>query len=146
MYIGFKHLHSGLAYLVVLLLIITIVNSLLGLTGKRNFKERDLRIPLFTLILSHIQLLVGLGIFFVSPAIKWFSERFETSDIMKNSGDRLLNLEHPLMMIIGIVFITIGFSKHKKVESSSGKFKTLFIFYGIGLILVLGRIPWSQWF
>src|SRR5699024_8815945 len=115
MYIGFKHLHSGLAYLVVLLLIITIVNSLLGLTGKRDFKERDLRIPLFTLILSHIQLLVGIGIFFVSPAIKWFNDRFETSDIMKNSGDRLLNLEHPLMMIIGIVFITIGFSKHKKI-------------------------------
>lgn len=146
MYIGFKHLHSGLAYLVVLLLIISIVNSLLGLTGKRNFKDRDLRIPLFTLILSHIQLLVGIGIFFVSPLVQWFNERKEVGDIMKNSTDRLFSLEHPLMMIIGIIFITIGFSKHKKVESDSGKFKTLFIFYSIGLILILGRIPWSQWF
>jgi len=42
--------------------------------------------------------------------------------------------------------ITMGFSKHKKQTTDKGKFKTLTIFYGLGLLFVLSRIPWSQWF
>ncbi len=146
MYTGLQHLHSFWAYLVLIMLIIAVVNALLGLVGKRTFGDRDLRIPLFTLIVSHIQLLVGIIIFFISPLIQWFSKNEEVSSIMKNADLRLYNLEHPLMMIIGIILITIGFSKHKKKDSSSAKFKTILIFYGIALILILSRIPWDAWF
>lgn len=138
---GFKHLHSLLAYLVVILIIISVINALIGLIGKRSFIAKDLRIPLFTLILSHIQLLVGLVLFFISPMIQWFNSNTETANIMKNSSLRLYNLEHPLMMIIGVVFITLGFSSHKKKTTPAAKFRTIFIFYTIGLILILARIP-----
>lgn len=143
---GFTHLHSFLAYLVVLLIVIAVVNALLGLTGKRTFSDRDLRISLFTLILAHIQLLIGIALFFLSPMIQWFQENNEVSEIMKNADLRLYNLEHPLMMIIGIILITIGFSKHKKASSSKAKFTNILVFYGIGMILILSRIPWSAWF
>ena len=146
MYTGLQHLHSFWAYLVLIMLIIAVVNALLGLVGKRTFGDKDLRIPLFTLIVSHIQLLVGIIIFFISPLIQWFNKNEEVSSIMKNADLRLYNLEHPLMMIVGIILITIGFSKHKKKESSAQKFKTILIFYGIALVLILSRIPWSTWF
>jgi hypothetical protein len=58
----------------------------------------------------------------------------------------LTSLEHPLINIIAIVLITIGWSKHKKAANNDAKFQSIAIFYGIGLVLILSRIPWSLWF
>jgi hypothetical protein len=49
------------------------------------------------------------------------------------------------MMILAIVFITIGFSKHKKQTTDAGKFKTILIWYGLALVFMLVKIPWAQW-
>ena len=65
---------------------------------------------------------------------------------MKDSSARLLAVEHPIVMILAIVLITIGWSKHKKQVKSESKFKTFTIFYGLALVLILSRIPWSNWF
>jgi hypothetical protein len=63
-----------------------------------------------------------------------------------NSAARLLAVEHPFINILAIVLITIGWSKHKKVMEATAKFKKIAIFYGLGLLLILSRIPWGQWF
>jgi len=139
-----KMLHSYWAYLVVLLLVIAFINALIGLAKKKSFTDKDLRISLFTLIVIHIQLLIGLGWYFMSPSYKTLKE-VGMGETMKESGLRLLAVEHPLMMILAIVLITIGFSKHKKQNTDKGKFKTITIFYGLALLFVLSRIPWSQW-
>jgi hypothetical protein len=55
-------------------------------------------------------------------------------------------VEHPIMMILAIILITMGFSKHKKQQTDKGRFKTILLYYGIALILVLSRIPWGNWF
>ena len=67
-------------------------------------------------------------------------------DVMKDAMLRLFAVEHPLIMIIAVVLITIGYSKHKKKEEAKAKFKTLSIFYTIALLLILSRIPWGNWF
>ena len=135
-----KDIHSYWAYLVLALLVYTVFNAITGFTKKRTFADKDLRLGLFTLIVSHIQLLIGLGWYFMSP---WYKS-------MKASGidasNRLLAVEHPIMMLIAIILITIGWSKHKKKTEDLAKFKTFMIFYGIALLLVLSRIPWSNWF
>lgn len=58
--------------------------------------------------------------------------------------DRLLALEHPLVNLLAITAITIGWSRHKRAADES-KFKAISIFYSAGLILLLSRIPWSLW-
>lgn len=65
--------------------------------------------------------------------------------VMKDATARLFIVEHPLMMILGVVFLTIGFSKQKNKTTDFTKFKTIANFYGIALLLVLSRIPWGQW-
>ena len=65
---------------------------------------------------------------------------------MKDAALRLTSLEHPLINIIAIVLITIGWSKHKKATTSEAKFKSIAVFFGLGLLLILSRIPWSLWF
>ena len=134
-----KDIHSYWAYIVLGILIFSVVNAVLGFTKKRSFTDKDLRIGLFTLIVSHIQLLIGLGWYFMSP---WYKSMKENGI---DTGNRLLALEHPIVMIIAIVFITIGWSKHKKKIEDTEKFKTFSIFYGIALLLVLYRIPWNNW-
>ena len=64
---------------------------------------------------------------------------------MKNAVDRLYLVEHPLINIIAIVLITMGYSKHKKKLTSTPKFSTIAVFYTIALILFLSRIPWNTW-
>jgi hypothetical protein len=140
MYAFIQKFHSGWAYLALLLLVITVLNSVLGMVSKKEFSSKDRTIALLGLIFSHVQLLVGLVLYFISPLGKaGLSE-------MSNAAIRLTALEHPLINIIAIVFITIGWSKHKKATTSEAKFKTISIFYGIGLLLILARIPWHLWF
>ena len=139
-----KIIHSYWAYIVVFLILIAVINALAGLVKKRSFTDKDLRISLFTLIVTHIQLLIGLGWYFMSP---WYKSLKEVgmSEAMKEAGLRFQAIEHPLMMILAIIFITIGWSKHKKQNTDAGKFRAIFIFYGIGLLFILSRIPWAQW-
>ncbi len=138
-----KDIHSYWAYIGLAILIIAVINAVTGLINKRDFKEKDLRLGLFTLIVTHIQLLIGLAWYFMSPWYKALSSN--GGEVMKDAATRLLAVEHPLTMIIAIVLITIGWSKHKKKTESAAKFKTFVIFYGLGLILILSRIPWSNW-
>ena len=139
MYETIKSVHSILAYAALGLLLLASINAIFGLTSKKLFTDKDLRLSLFTLIICHIQLLVGLILYFVSPL---GSAQLGN---MKDAAMRLTSLEHPLINIIALVLITIGWSKHKKEESNNGKFKKIAIFYTIGLILLLAMIPWENW-
>ena len=134
-----QSIHSTLAYAVLAVLVITVINAFLGLSSKRNFTKNDRSLSLMTLILSHIQLVVGLILWLTSPLGK------DALSQMSNAALRLTAVEHPLINLIAIALITIGWSKHKKEESSNGKFKKIGIFYALGLLLFLSRIPWSNW-
>jgi hypothetical protein len=140
MYQFIQKFHSGWAYITLILLVIAVANALIGLFSKKEFTTTDRKIALFALIFAHIQLTVGLFLYFVSPL------GFASFGQMSDKALRLTSLEHPLINIIAIVLITIGWSKHKKLITSISKFKTVSIFYGLGLLLVLSRIPWSLWF
>ena len=140
MYHFIQEFHKGWAYIALLLLVIAVVNSALGMSSQKEFTAKDRKIALFGLIATHIQLLVGLILYFVSPL---GSAAF---GIMKDAAMRLTSLEHPLTNIIAITLITIGWSKHKKATDSKAKFKSIAVFFGLGLLLILSRIPWSLWF
>lgn len=140
-----KMLHSGWAYITLLLLIVTLVNAIIGFTTNKEFKEKDLRLPLFTLIVAHIQLIIGFIAYFMSAQFAYLRENGMATS-MKDPEIRLFVIEHPLMMILAIIFITIGFSKHKNQATDKAKFKIISIFYGFALLFVLSKIPWSQWF
>ncbi len=144
MYNIVQTLHSYWAYLVLLILILATFNALVKYFGKKEFHAKDFRITLFTLIVSHIQLLIGLLLYFVSPRLSLFSE-LGMGEIMGNAMNRLYLIEHPLINIIAVALITMGYSKQKKKLTSTSKFKVIAIFYSIALVLFLSRIPWDSW-
>ena len=143
MYNILKTVHSYWAFFVLTILFIAILNALIRMISKKSFNSTDLRISLFGLIFSHIQLLIGLILYFISP---WFDQWSSLGmGVMKNNESRLYLVEHPITNILAIFFITIGWSLHKKQSESSKKFLRISLFYGFGYILLLSRIPWSRW-
>jgi hypothetical protein len=142
MYIGLQHLHSGLAYLALLSLIFVIFYALIGTLSGREFTEKDRKIAMIAFILCHTQLLIGLILYFVSPL--GFS-LLTGGGAMADPAARLTALEHPLINIAAIVLISIGYIRSKKLEASRSKFRSIYMMYAVGLVLILSRIPWSAW-
>lgn len=137
-------LHSYLAYVALAVLFLAVANAIIGLVSNKMFlPQKDFRLSLFALILCHLQLLVGLLLFFVSPNGLNAIEQLGMGGM--DSASRLLAVEHPFINIIALVLITIGWSRHKKFMEGNKKFKSIAIFYGLGLVLILSRIPWTQW-
>ncbi|MDE0560320.1 hypothetical protein OU792_10015 [Algoriphagus sp. NF] len=142
MYTGLQHAHSGLAYLVLIALIVVIFLMLIGSLSGREFTEKDRKIALIAFILSHVQLLLGLILYFVSPV---GLSLLQGGGAMSDPAARLTALEHPLINIVAIVLITIGYSRAKKAQTSRAKFRSIYMLYAVGLVLILSRIPWSAW-
>ena len=143
MYIYLKTVHSYWAFFVLFILVAVIINAFIGRYMGKEFSTKDLRISLFGLIFSHIQLLIGLILYFVSP---WFDQWAEIGiGVMKDTQTRLYLVEHPIINILAIVLITMGWSMHKRQSESSKKFLRIILFYSLGLLLLLSRIPWSTW-
>jgi hypothetical protein len=136
---GFKHLHILLPYLLLLLPLLAIVVSLVK-EKNETVSGKPSKLVLFTLIFSHIQLVVGL-VLLVMDIMK-------NTGIMKNPDLRKKLVEHPAMMILAVVFITIGYSKAKRATNGRVRAKKIAVFYGLGLLITLVAITylgyWSQ--
>jgi hypothetical protein len=135
--------HSNWALAVLLLMLIAIANSSVKLILKKEFNTIDRKISLYAMVAVHIQLLLGIYVYFTSAIVQSGFSNMKAA--MKDAMIRLFVVEHPMMMILGVGFITYGFIKTKKMELSNKKFRHIVIFYSLGLIFILSRIPWASW-
>ena len=123
---GFKHLHILLPYLILLLPLLAIIVSLVK-EKNETVSGKPSKLVLFSLIFSHIQLVVGLVLLVMNI--------MSNSNIMKTPELRKKLVEHPVMMILAVVFITIGYSKAKRATNGRDRAKKIAIFYGLGLLI-----------
>jgi hypothetical protein len=63
---------------------------------------------------------------------------------MSNTDSRYTFIEHPLMMLLAIILISVGRVKAKKIEDSKKSAKTIFFYFFIALILILVRTPFDK--
>ena len=61
---------------------------------------------------------------------------FDQLGNMKDAAMRLTSLEHPLINIIALALITIGWSKHKKKKAIMENSKRLLFFFWLSFNLV----------
>ena len=147
MYEIFQLIHKALFFVVMLLGLAVLAKAAMGLSGKTAFAETDRKLGLFFMISNHTQLLVGLILYlFLSPFGLNAITGLGMAEVMKNAEYRQIAVEHVSTNIIAIVLITIGYSKNKRAFSNIAKHKNALIFYGLGLVLLLSRIPWSKLF
>lgn len=128
------HSHSILRWVALLFLVIAIVNSLLGVIRKTSFTGTDLKMSLWAMVTFHLQVLLGIVLYFISPKVQF------TAGMMKSDLLRFYTMEHVSLMLISIVLITLGYLRaKKKIEKGH---KQILVFYVIALLLVLIAIPW----
>jgi hypothetical protein len=131
--------HSGLRFIVLILLVISILTALAGWLGNKDYTKGNQGLNLFTFIFSHIQLLIGLILYFVSPNVQLNN----MGAAMKDSSLRYWAVEHVALMIFSIALITIGYTKAKKLLSPIAKHRRIAIFYGLALVVIVVTILMS---
>lgn len=127
--------HSGLRYIVLILLLAAIFNAIAS-KGKNTYEKKDKMINLFAMVFLHIQLLLGLILYFSGKKVQ-FIEGW-----MKMAPLPFYGMEHILLMLIAIVLVTIGRRKAENASDPSKKHGKIIVWYTIGLILILAAIPW----
>lgn len=132
-----KHAHSGLRWVVLILLIMAIVNAYKGKTSKLPYTDKDKKIHLFAMVFLHIQTLLGFISYFMN-----FGGKVDFSNMSGNPVVRFFTVEHSFMMILALIIITVGFSRSKKIVETPKRFNFIFVTYLIGLVLILAGIPW----
>ena len=133
---GLVHAHSGLRYIALLLLVIALMNAFSNIKSGK-YSKKDKMINLFAMVMLHIQLLIGLVLYFFGQKVG-FSEWIGGG----TTPPGFFAFEHILIMLVAIVFITLGRKKAENHAMDSYKHKLILRYYGLGLILIFIAIPW----
>ncbi|MES2559133.1 MAG: hypothetical protein V4590_05300 [Bacteroidota bacterium] len=143
MYATILFLHNLIRWGVLLGGLYAITKSALGLIHKREYTSKENMAHTLFVAFCHAQLLLGIILYMVSPRVdQALANGFGAA--MKNADDRFLVLEHIMTMVIGVAFIQIGRTLSKKATDAMAKHKKSLIFFSIGLLLILSRIPWQN--
>lgn len=136
MYDMLRHAHSGFRWIVLTLLVVAVLGALIGWIGKKEISARDIFINKWTLVTSHLQIVIGLVLYFVSPKVVF------AGTSMKDGVLRFFLVEHLVLMIAAVVLITVGHARQKRKEVGPLRHRTIFWYYAIALLLILAGIPW----
>ena len=128
--------HSVLRWVLFISLVLTIVYAAFNRAGSQPFNKPIKNLSLATVRLLHLQLLVGIILYFISPKVVF------SGMAMKAHLTRFFLVEHLTGMLIAVVLITIGYSKAKKLINDQKKYNTILIYYTIGLLAIIAAIPW----
>ena len=136
-----KHVHSTGRWVVLVLLVFGIFNSLIA--GNRPYIRTDNRLGLFNTIAADLMLLIGLVLYFAGPwGYKLIESNGGMSAVMKDPSLRFYAVEHILGMVIAVVLIHIGKAQGRKAIGDKAKHRRTMIFYFLALLIILASIPW----
>lgn len=128
---GILHAHTYFSYLVVAIIVVALIKSIIGLSSK-TFGKGDIKISLFALIFTHMQALFGIVL---------FAQHMDNmGSYMSDSALRLRYVEHPVMMLIVAVLVTIAHSKSKKSTDAAKTQKMRTILFGISVAFIALRV------
>jgi cytochrome bd-type quinol oxidase subunit 2 len=138
LYSFFKYLHSGFRYVVIVLVLLAIIQSIAGLIGKKPYTDGNRKINLFAMISAHTQLLIGIVLYFLSPFVQFNNET------MKQPDTRYWTVEHWVMMLFAIALITVGHIRSKKAILPEAKHRAIVLFYVLALVVIAAAIIQSH--
>jgi hypothetical protein len=141
MYSTFLAIHSLTRWLVLASLIFAIFRAYRGWLSNRTFSGIDNSARHWTATIAHIQLTLGLWLYFISPNIDYFLHNYK--EAVHQREIRFFGMEHSAMMVIAIVIISIGSAKAKRRSDDNEKFRTMATWFTIALLIILISIPWK---
>lgn len=126
--------------MVLISLTLSTLRAYRGWYSKERFTSADNSVRHWTATIAHVQLALGVWLYSISPIIHYFLSNYKTAVAQREI--RFFGMEHSLMMLTAVVVISIGSAKAKRKQLDQAKFKTIAIWFTVGLLIILANIPW----
>lgn len=133
--------HSLIRWFVLIAILFTLGRSYYGWKKNKTYTAGDNKLRVISLSVFHIQGVLGILLYSISPIIDYFFNNF--NEAVHEKDFRFFGMEHSLMMFISLGIITVASISSKKQTSDKEKFKTLAIWFTVALVIILFSIPWS---
>lgn len=140
MYTTLLLLHSLLRWFVLASLVYALYRGLRGWRTGIPFEAWDNALRHSTATIAHIQLMIGYTLYFSSPVIQHFRDHAHEAGLPLEF--RFFGWIHIALMTAAVVLITIGSALAKRRPTDHGKFKTMAVWFLLGLVVILIAIPW----
>jgi len=134
---GLLDLHNLLRWAIFILLLLNIIKNYANIN--KPFTAGDKKSGLWLLICSHLTLVAGIALLVIDLV-----HLPSGTPVMQNAALRRQYVEHPVAMLIAIVFITTGYGTRKKNITDAAKHKRSATLYLIAFIIILAMIPWDK--
>lgn len=141
MHAALLHTHNLLRWVVLLLGALALVRAYQGISGDRPYATAR-RVGVFFVASLHLQLLLGLALFLVSPLIKLAMTDMRAT--MSDAATRFFVAEHPTLMVAAVVLMTIGGIVAKNAANDAAKHRKALVFIAITMLMLLFGIPWQR--
>ena len=134
-------IHSYLRWIVLGFLFFGLIFIFIKKSKKAIYTTKDYRLFKVIKNVFNLQFLVGILLLTQSPMVKAFWS--QASQAVKWREIRFFGLEHPFMMILGVILLNVFTDKTKDKIGTHTAFNYLFIRYLIILFILFVSIPWS---
>ncbi len=141
MYQALLAMHSLVRWAVLIFLLFAIARAWLGWRRDQPFSRTDNSLRHWTATILHIQLLLGITLYTISPLIRYFLSSFSTA--VHQRDVRFFGMEHSTVMLAAVIVATIGSMKAKREPVDRKKHKIIAVLFTIALLLILSSVPWS---
>ena len=136
-----REAHKGFGYLILVTALVFIVALLLAMFGYSGKISKLLKkSTLFTMILFHLQFLIGIAMLVFSPGLK---AALDSGTLMSDSYNRVTFVEHPFSMLVAAVLLTIA---NKKIKQNETMNFAIVILSAIALALFFYAFPFAKLF
>ena len=136
----FSAFHRTLIWVILPLGLFVIYRFVAGWLLRKEKNPLDEKIAATYVLFLHLQFVIGVILyFFLSPLTTALSSEWIKSPIY-----RFYNLEHPLLMFLGIAIAQWGRSVSKRAKNAHKGFRIGAIAYILSMILLLVGIPWNK--
>lgn len=141
MHSALLHTHNLLRWFVLILGVLALVRAFQGLSGDRPYAAAR-RAGVFFMASLHIQVFLGLALFMVSPLVQNGMQDMRTT--MADASIRFFIAEHPMVMLIAAILMTIGSIVAKNAANDSARHRKALIFIAVTMAMILWAIPWQR--
>jgi len=133
-------IHNTLRWLILAGLLLSIYRSYRGYFSNFTFSKTDHILRHWVTSIVHVQLIVGMLLYFKSPMVTYLFNNFKTG--IYNSSTVFFGLIHSSLMLVFVVLITIGSATAKRAATDKNKFRLMLMYFGSALFILLIAIPW----
>jgi hypothetical protein len=135
------HAHNGLRWVILAAGIAAVVAAARGVGSERPFAPTR-RIGVAFMASLHLQVLLGLSLFFTSPFVGQAMRDMKAT--MADAPTRFFIAEHPTAMVAAAVLATIGGIVAKNAKDDAARHRKALVFHLVTMGLLLWGIPWQR--